>query len=311
MTNKPNLSVNIAGVIFKNPVIAASGTFGYGREYAKVFELSKLGGISLKGMTLEERQGNPPQRIAETHSGMLNCIGLQNPGVEYFLKYELPFLRTQGTALICNIAGNIIEDYCSLAERLSDTKIDMIELNISCPNVKEGGAQFGTSTESVAKITKAVRLHCKKPLMVKLSPNVTDIGEMAAVAEAEGADAISLINTLIGMRIDIKTFKPMLSNNVGGLSGPAVFPVALRMVWQVANRVKIPIVGMGGITSWQDAIEMLLAGASAIQVGTATFTDPYAMLKIIDGLKNYLLENDIDDINKLVGKVKPYDGGKR
>jgi dihydroorotate dehydrogenase (NAD+) catalytic subunit len=308
--NKPNLSVNIAGVEFKNPVIAASGTFGYGREYAKVFDLGRLGGIALKGMTLEERQGNPPPRVAETPSGMLNCIGLQNPGVEYFIANELPFLKEQGTRLICNIAGNTVNDYCAVAERLSETGIDMIELNISCPNVKEGGVAFGTSCDSVAAITKAVRQHCKKPLMVKLSPNVTDIGEIAAAAESEGADALSLINTLLGMRIDISTRKPILSNNVGGLSGPAIFPVALRMVWNVASRVKIPVVGMGGVAKWQDAVEMLLAGAAAVQVGTATFTDPYAMVNIVDGLEEYLQSNGLAGCDALIGKIEPYSSGK-
>lgn len=301
----PNLSINIAGVQFNNPVIAASGSFGFGREYANLFALNKLGGISLKGMTLEERMGNPPPRVAETPSGMLNSVGLQNPGVEAFIKNDLEWLKQQDTRLICNIAGNTVEEYCSMAERLAETAIDMLELNISCPNVKEGGAAFGTSCESVEHITKAVKKYAKQPLMVKLSPNVTDIAEIAASAEAAGADAVSLINTLLGMRINIETRKPVLYNNVGGLSGPAVFPVALRMVWQVANKVKIPVVGMGGISKWQDAVEMMLAGASAVQVGTATFTDPFAMIKIVDGLQNYCSDNNIDDIMSLVGGVKP------
>lgn len=307
MQKEPDLTVKIAGVVFQNPVIAASGTFGYGREYAKVVPLKELGGVSLKGMTLEERQGNPTPRVAETPSGMLNCIGLQNPGVDYFLEYELPFLKKQGTRLICNIAGRTVEDYCAMAERLSQAEIDMIELNISCPNVKEGGAAFGTSCRSVAEITKAVRAHCTKPLIVKLSPNVTDIAEIAAAAESEGADALSLINTLLGMRIDIKTRRPLLSNNVGGLSGPAVFPVALCMVWKTASRVKIPVIGMGGVSTWQDALEMLLAGACAVQVGTATFTDPYSMLHIRDGLKQYMRENDIQNLGEMIGALKPYD----
>jgi len=261
-------------------------------------------------MTLEERQGNPPPRVAETPSGMLNCVGLQNPGINYFLENELPFLKKQGTVLISNIAGNTVEDYCQMAERLSQTEIDMIELNISCPNVKEGGAAFGTSCESAANITSAVRRRCKKPLIVKLSPNVTDIASIAKAVEDSGADAVSLINTLLGMRIDIKTHRPVISNNVGGLSGAAVFPVALRMVWQVANRVKIPVIGMGGITRWQDAVEMMLAGACAVQVGTATFGDPHAMIKIRDGLENYLAENKLEKVADLCGKVKPYEGGK-
>lgn len=308
---EPSLAVTVAGVTFKNPVIAASGTFGYGREYAKVFPLSELGGISLKGMTLEPRQGNPSPRVAETPSGMLNCIGLQNPGVEYFIRYELPFLKKQGTRLICNIAGSTPADYCALAERLSETDVDMLELNISCPNVKEGGLQFGASCRSVEDITAQVRRHCRKPLMVKLSPNVTDIGEIAAAAEAAGADALSLINTLLGMRIDIRTRRPMLSNNVGGLSGPAVFPVALRCVWQAAQRVKIPVMGLGGVATWQDAVEMLLAGARAVQVGTATFRDPYAMCKIRDGLRDYLIEQKISDISGLCGGVRPFGEGRR
>jgi dihydroorotate dehydrogenase (NAD+) catalytic subunit len=306
----PALKVNIAGVEFKNPVIAASGTFGYGREYAKMFDIGLLGGISLKGMTLEERQGNPPPRVAETPSGMLNCVGLQNPGLERFLKEELPWLAESGTRLVCNIAGNTEADYCELAERLSDTPIDMIELNISCPNVKAGGDAFGSDCAGAAQITRAVRKVCKKPLMVKLSPNVADIASIAQAVESEGADAVSLINTLLGMRIDVATKRPVLSNNTGGLSGPAVFPVALRMVWQAASKVKIPVVGMGGIASWQDAAQMLLAGASAVQVGTATFTDPYAMLKIISGLNSYLEREGVNSVAEIVGAIKPYGGGR-
>lgn len=303
--DKPSLTVKIADVAFKNPVIAASGTFGYGREYARLFPLSELGGISLKGMTLEERQGNPPPRIAETPSGMLNCVGLQNPGADAFIRDELPWLRQQGTVLIANAAGSTVEEYCSLTEKLSETSVDMIELNISCPNVKRGGAAFGTSCESVSAITREVRRHCGKPLIVKLSPNVTDIAEIACAAEAEGADALSMINTLLGMRIDIKTRRPILSNNVGGLSGPAVFPVALRMVWQTARRVKIPVIGMGGISTWRDAVEMMLAGAAAVQVGTATFNDPFAMIRIRDGLLRYLSENGIGSATELTGAVRP------
>ena len=303
---KPNLSVEIAGVRLKNPVIAASGTFGFGREYAKLFDLSALGGVSLKGMTLHERAGNPPPRIAETPAGMLNCVGLQNPGVGYFLEHELDFLKKQGTVLICNIAGSTPEEYCAVAERLSDTAVDMIELNISCPNVKQGGAAFGTDCGSAAAITAQVRRHCRKPLIVKLSPNVTDIAAIARAVEASGADAVSLINTLLGMRIDIKTRRPVLSNNVGGLSGPAVFPVALRMVWQVAKSVRIPVIGMGGVAKAEDAVEMLLAGAKAVQVGTATFTDPYSMPRIARELGKYLEENGIADVNDLTGGVIPY-----
>ena len=301
-----DLSVNIAGVTLQNPLIGASGTVGFGREYAALYPLSTLGGISCKGLTLKERPGNPPPRIAETPGGMLNSVGLQNPGVEAFLKEELPWLSAQGTVVIANIAGSCEADYCAMAERLNDTAVDMIELNISCPNVKEGGVQFGTSCESVGAITKAVRAHCKKPLIVKLSPNVSDIAEIAAAAESAGADAVSLINTLTGMRIDIRTRRPILRNNTGGLSGPAVFPVAVRMVWQVKNRVKIPVIGMGGISTWQDAVEMMLAGADAFQVGAAFFTDPYAPVKILEGLNAYLDENHIEHVRDLTGGVKPW-----
>ncbi len=301
-----NLLVNIAGVEFKNPVITASGCFGFGKEYEKLYPLSRLGGISLKGMTYAERAGNPVPRIAETPAGMLNSVGLQNPGVDAFLANELPYLKDKGTVLIANAAGSSVEDYCALVERLSDSDIDMVELNISCPNVKQGGAAFGVACDSAAHVVKEVRKVCKKPLMVKLSPNVTDIASIAQAVEAEGADAISLINTLFGMRIDIESRRPVLAMNAGGLSGPCVFPVAVRMVWQVANRVKIPVVGLGGIEKWQDAIEMMLAGANAIQVGTAMFYDPYAPLKIIEGVNQWLDDHGIKDVNEIVGQVKPW-----
>lgn len=301
-----NLSVNIAGVEFKNPMITASGCFGFGKEYEKLYPLSRLGGISLKGMTYAERAGNPVPRIAETPAGMLNSVGLQNPGVDAFLANELPYLKDKGTVLIANAAGSSVEDYCALVERLSDSDIDMVELNISCPNVKQGGAAFGVACDSAAHVVKEVRKVCKKPLMVKLSPNVTDIASIAQAVEAEGADAISLINTLFGMRIDIESRRPVLAMNAGGLSGPCVFPVAVRMVWQVANRVKIPVVGLGGIEKWQDAIEMMLAGANAIQVGTAMFYDPYAPLKIIEGVNQWLDDHGIKDVNEIVGQVKPW-----
>ena len=269
-----DLTVNIAGVEFKNPVITASGTFGFGREYSEFYPLREIGGLSCKGITLKPRMGNPPPRIAETPSGILNAVGLQNPGVDHFIERDLPWLKEQETVVIANIAGNTPEEYAQMAEKLSESSVDMIEMNISCPNVKHGGVQFGTSCQSVGAITREVRAHCKKPLMVKLSPNVSDIAEIARAAESEGADALSLINTLTGMRIDINTLRPIIRNNTGGLSGPAVFPVAVRMVWQTAGAVKIPVVGMGGISSWRDAVEMMLAGASAIQVGTALFSDP-------------------------------------
>lgn len=302
----PNLSVNIAGVTLANPVITASGTFGFGREYRRLFPLSELGAITVKGLTLEERMGNPPPRVAETPAGMLNSVGLQNPGVERFIRDELPWLKTQGTVIIANVAGSTVEDYCAMAERLSETDVDLLELNISCPNVKQGGVAFGTTCENAAGITAAVRPYCTKPLIVKLSPNVADIADIAAAVVNAGADALSLINTLLGMRIDINTRRPILANNVGGLSGPAVRPIAVRMVWQVRNRVSVPIIGMGGVATWEDAVEMLLAGANAVAVGTAIFADPYAPVKIKQGLAGYLERNGIADVKELVGAAQPH-----
>ncbi|MGN0476929.1 MAG: dihydroorotate dehydrogenase [Ruminococcus sp.] len=301
-----DLSVNVAGVQFNSPLIAASGTFGFGHEYREFFDLSTLGGISCKGITLKKRLGNPAPRIAETPSGILNAVGLQNPGVDHFIEKDLPWLKQQGTVIIANIAGNTPDEYCQMAEKLSSTDVDMIELNISCPNVKSGGVQFGTSCESVGAITKTVREYCKKPLIVKLSPNVTDIAEIAKSAEANGADAISMINTLTGMRIDIETGRPIIRNNTGGLSGPAIFPVAVRMVWQVANAVKIPIIGMGGISKWQDAIEMLMAGATALQIGTCMFTDPYAPVKINQGISEFMEKKGIKSLSEITGSIKPW-----
>ncbi|MBR6046164.1 MAG: dihydroorotate dehydrogenase [Ruminococcus sp.] len=301
-----DLRVSLAGVEFKNPVIPASGTYGYGREYEALYPLSKLGGISVKGTTLHERNGNIPPRIAETPMGMLNSVGLQNGGAEKFIKYELPNLVTKDTRIVANIAGSTIEECAELAGMLNDTAVDMVELNISCPNVKAGGAAFGTDCTVAGAVTKAVRDACSKPLMVKLSPNVTSITEIAKSVEANGADAVSLINTLLGMRIDIKTRRPVLHNNVGGLSGPAVFPVAVRMVWQTANAVKIPVCGMGGISTAEDAIEMMMAGASAVQVGAAIFRDPYAPVKIIDGMNEWCDRNGIKAIKDIVGTVKPW-----
>lgn len=301
-----DLHVTIAGVPFENPLIAASGTFGFGREYGEFFPLSVLGGVSCKGLTLRERMGNPPPRVAETPGGMLNSVGLQNPGVERFIREDLPWLSGQGTRVIANIAGSTPEEYCEMAEKLSDTAVDMIELNISCPNVKEGGVQFGTSCGSVEAITSAVRRFCRKPLMVKLSPNVADIGEIAAAAESAGADALSMINTLTGMRIDVRTRRPVLRNNTGGLSGPALLPVAVRMVWQAAARVKIPIVGAGGVSCWKDAAELLLAGASVVQIGTVFFSDPEAPLGILKGLNEYLDQNGISSVGELTGGVMPW-----
>ncbi len=302
----PNLAVNIAGVTLANPVVTASGTFGFGREYGTLYSLAELGAIAVKGLTLKERPGNAPPRVAETPAGMLNSVGLQNPGVDAFIREELPWLKEQGAVVIANIAGSTIEDYCAMAECLSDTAVDMIELNISCPNVKEGGVAFGTSCDSVAAITAAVRGYCRKPLIVKLSPNVTDIAEIAVTAVDNGADALSLINTLLGMRVDIQTRRPILANNVGGLSGPAVRPIAVRMVWQVHQRVNVPIIGMGGVATWEDAVEMMLAGANAIAVGTALYLDPYAPLKIKQGVADYLDRSGMADVSELVGAVQVY-----
>jgi dihydroorotate dehydrogenase (NAD+) catalytic subunit len=293
-----DMSVNIAGIKMKNPVVTASGTFGFGQEYGKYYDLNKLGGIVVKGLTLKPREGNKPPRIAETPAGILNSVGLQNPGVEYFLKQELPMLRRYDTAVIANIGGNTVEEYCTIAEVLGDS-VDGIELNISCPNVKEGCVAFGTKPEAVLNITESVKKYCKVPLIVKLSPNVTDIKEIAAAAEAGGADGLSLINTLLGMAIDINTRRPVLANAVGGLSGPAIKPIAVRMVWQVSQTVKIPIVGMGGIGTWEDAIEFILAGADAVAVGTASFINPYAPLEIIEGIKDYMSKNSFNNIKSL------------
>lgn len=301
------LKVNVCGVEFKNPVIPASGTYGYGREYECLYPLSKLGGISVKGTTLKPRQGNQGPRVAETPAGMLNSVGLQNGGAEKFLNYELPKLLTKDTRIIANIAGASIEECAELASLINPSAVDMVELNISCPNVKQGGAAFGTDCNVAAAVTAAVKKELPdKPLMVKLSPNVTSITDIAKAVEAAGADALSLINTLLGMRIDIKTRRPILRNNVGGLSGPAVFPVAVRMVWQTANAVKIPVVGMGGISTWEDAVEMMMAGASAVQVGAAIFADPYAPVKMIDGLEKYCEDNGIANISEIVGTVQPW-----
>ena len=304
--NSINLKVNIAGVELSNPIITASGTFGFGREYEEYFDLNEIGAICVKGLTLSKRSGNPPPRIAETPSGMLNSIGLQNPGVLYFIKNELPNLKRYSAKVIANIAGNTISDYCKMAEIISDSDVDLIEMNISCPNVKAGGVAFGTDAKTVFKITNEVKKHSKKPLIVKLSPNVTDITEMAISAESGGADALSLINTLIGMKIDINTKRPVLRNNIGGLSGPAVMPIAVRMVWQVAKCVKIPIIGMGGISTYEDAIEFILAGASAVAIGTASFVETDTCVNIKRGITEYMQRNDIGDIKRLIGIVKSY-----
>lgn len=302
-----DMRVNLCGVELKNPVIAASGTFGYGMEYNEFFPISRLGGISCKGTTLKVREGNPPSRIAETPAGMLNSVGLQNPGVDMFLSTYLPWLKQQNTVVIANLAGHSVEEYCEMAEKLDASAVDMVELNISCPNVKEGGVNFGTSCDMVSRVTGEVKKRCRKPLMVKLTPNVTNIGDIAAAAESAGADCISLINTLTGMRIDIRTRRPILHNNTGGLSGPAVFPVAVRMVRDVYKRVKVPVVGLGGIATWEDAAEMMIAGAAAIQVGTANFRDPFAMVKIIEGLEAYADRSGLKSITELTGTLQEWD----
>lgn len=300
---KPNLKVNICKVEFANPVIAASGTFGFGKEYGELFPLKLLGGIATKGTTPLPRAGSLTPRIAETASGILNSVGLENPGIERFMSRDLPYLSASGTKIIANIAGNTVEDYKLMASRL-DGLVDMIEMNISCPNVKQGGIAFGIRPESVLDITKAVKPYCPTtPLIVKLSPNVASIAENAIAAEEGGADCISLINTLTGMAVDAKKRRPILANITGGLSGPAVKPVALRMVYEASKAVKLPIIGMGGIMSAEDIVEFLLVGASAVEIGTATISDPLALPKIIGELEKYLTENNIEDINALIGAL--------
>lgn len=303
---KKDLSVTVAGVKFPNPVIAASGTYGFGQDYTDLYPLNKLGGISCKGTTILPKDGNPAPRIAETPAGMLNSVGLQNPGVDVFISKYLPIAKKEGNVIIANVAGATLEDYKQAVEKLDNTDVDMIELNISCPNVKQGGASWGITCDGAASVTKTVRAVTKKPLMVKLTPNVTNITDIAKAVEAEGADAVSLINTLLGRRIDIKTRRPILKNNVGGFSGPAVFPVAVRMVWQVANAVNIDVVGMGGITTADDAVEMMMAGAKAVQMGTAIFTDPYSPIKVIDGLEQYMIDNNLNSLSEIVGTVQPW-----
>ncbi len=299
-----NLNVNICGINFKNPIIAASGTYGFGKEYENFYDISELGGISVKGLTPEQRQGNPPPRIAETSMGILNSVGLQNPGVDAFLDNEWPRLKEKNLITIANIAGKTINDYCYMAERIGNAGIPMIEMNISCPNVKQGGMAFGASPESVYEITKQVRKHCNTVLIVKLSPNTADIAANAKAAEYAGADAVSLINTITGMAINAKTRKPVLGNVIGGLSGPAVKPVALRMVYQAARAIKIPVIGMGGIMTGEDVAEFMIAGASAVMIGTANVYDPNAAIRIIGELKTFMQNNAIDDVNELIGSIR-------
>lgn len=298
-----NTSVKIAGVTFKNPVITASGTFGFGKEYSEFYPLSVLGGICTKGLTIEERQGNPSPRVAETPSGMLNSVGLQNPGVDYYLEHYDKWLSEQGTVVIANIAGHKLEDYSAMARKISQSRADMVELNISCPNVRSGGMAFGVEPASVRRVTEAVKRACDKPVITKLTPNVSNIADNARAAEDGGADAISLINTLTGMAVDYRTRRPILANNTGGLSGPCVKPVALKMVWDCYNAVKIPIIGLGGIQSYTDVLEFMICGATAVQVGTATLSDPYAAYNIAKDLEKYAEENDVD-INGLIGTLQ-------
>ena len=302
--NGPDLRVAVGGLRMKNPVIAASGTFGFGREYGEYFDLSRLGGISVKGLTLEPRQGNRPPRIAETPAGILNSVGLQNPGVHAFIEREIPFLRQHDVAIIANASGSTRQDYEAMVEILSDADVDCIELNLSCPNVKCGGMAFGSTAAGISEIVGAVRGKCRKPLMVKLTPNVTDITEIARAAEAAGADSLSLINTLLGMAIDVETRRPVLGNLMGGLSGPAVKPVAVRMVYQVAKAVSIPVVGMGGITTGKDAVEFLLAGASAVMIGTAGFVDPGVWPRAADEIAAYMIRHGFRDVPALTGAVE-------
>ena len=299
-----NMSVKIAGVEFKNPVMEASGTFGSGMEYSEFVDLSRLGAVVTKGVANVPWPGNPTPRIAETYGGMINAIGLQNPGIDVFAKRDIPFLKKYDTKIVVNVCGKTTEDYIDVVERLGDEPVDMLEINISCPNVKEGGIAFGQDPKAVEAITKAVKAHAKQPVVMKLSPNVTDNTVMAKAAEAGGADAISLINTLTGMKIDINRRTFAVANKTGGLSGPAIRPVAVRMVYQAAQAVKVPIIGMGGICNADDALEFILAGATAVAIGTANFHDPYATVKTVDGIKAYMEKYGIEDINQLIGAVK-------
>ena len=298
-----NMSVDLCGFKLKNPLIAASGTFGFGREYDEFYDISAWGAISVKGLTDEPRAGNPPPRIAETASGMLNSVGLQNPGVDAFIRDDLPRLAAKGVTVIANVAGSTVESYTEAVRKLSDSPVAIIELNISCPNVRQGGAQFGACPEEAARVTAAARSVCSRPLMVKLSPNVTDITAIALAVEDAGADAVSLINTLTGMAIDARARRPVLANITGGLSGPAIKPVALRMVWQTARSLRVPVVGMGGIMTGTDTAEFMIAGAAAVMVGTANMTDVMAGPRILRELGKFLDENGIDDVKKLTGSL--------
>lgn len=296
--------VSIAGVIFKNPVMTASGTFGSGMEYSEFVDLNRLGGVVTKGVANVPWPGNPTPRVAEVYGGMLNAIGLQNPGIDVFLERDVPFLQQFDTKIIVNVCGKTVEDYLEVVDRCNDAPVDMLEINVSCPNVKEGAIAFGQKADALYSITDQIKKHSKKPVIMKLSPNVTDITEMAKAAEAAGADAISLINTITGMKIDVHRRKFALANKTGGLSGPAIKPVAVRMVYQAAHAVKIPIIGMGGIATAEDAIEFMLAGATAVSVGAMNFVNPYTTTEIVDGIQAYLEKYHIEDINDLIGAVE-------
>ena len=298
-----NTRVNLAGVLLKNPIMTASGTFGSGQEYSEFVDLNKLGAVVTKGVANVPWPGNPTPRVAEVYGGMLNAIGLQNPGIDVFVQRDIPFLTHYDTRIIVNVCGKTASDYIEVVERLAEQPVDMLEINISCPNVKEGGIAFGQNQKAVEAITREVKKYAKQPIIMKLSPNVTDITEMAKAAEAGGADVISLINTLTGMKIDVNRRKFALANRTGGMSGPAVHPIAVRMVYQAAQAVNIPIIGMGGVQSTEDALELILAGATAVSVGTANFTNPTATIDIINGIQDYMENNGVEDINELIGAV--------
>ena len=298
-----NMSVKIAGVEFKNPVMEASGTFGSGMEYGEMIDLDRLGAVVTKGIANVPWPGNPTPRVTETASGMLNAIGLQNPGIDLFCKRDIPFLKQYDTKIIVNVCGKSTEDYCEVVERLADEPVDLLEINVSCPNVKEGGIAFGQNPDALYEITKAIKAKAKQPIVMKLSPNVTDITEMAKAAEAGGCDALSLINTITGMKIDIHRRKFVLANKTGGMSGPAIKPVAVRMVYQVSHACKLPIIGMGGILTGEDAIEMMMAGATMVSVGTANFHNPRATMEVLDGMKAYMERYHIEDINEIIGCI--------
>ena len=299
-----NLEVTLAGKTFKNPVTTASGTFGSGAEYEQFVDLAALGAVTTKGVANVPWEGNPTPRVAETYGGMLNAVGLQNPGIDLFCKRDIPHLKEKGASIIVNVCGRSTSDYVEVVERLADEPVDLLEINVSCPNVKEGGIAFGQNPDALYEITKAIKAKAKQPIVMKLSPNVTDITEMAKAAEAAGSDALSLINTLTGMKIDVKRRTFAVANKTAGVSGPAIHPIAVRMVYQVANAVKLPIIGMGGVMNTEDALEMIMAGATAVAVGTANFHNPYATVEIIKGIEEYMQTNGVDDINTLIGCVK-------